>query len=296
MNGLSTFEITINLTKKGIQNYEAVIEAYYQYIHKIKEVGPQEFYFQEQKDIGAMNFQFADKKDGIDQAVSFTRKIPQHTEENIDQLIRSGYIRDEFDQDQIKKYIDVLSRTDTLNVIIRSKTFEGQTDQVAEWYLTKYKVEPFSPELLKKMQSPSCVIKDKKLDYPPSNNLIAKDFGILEKSDNQKPKLLKRWPKCTDLWYLKDNKFERPKLIVNMNVYTNDCLWSQKPESRVYALLWQKVLQEYMREFNYNAEEARLDFSISVLDDHIKFKWSGYNDAMPQYIDETLARIVQMQD
>ena len=84
MDGLSTFEITITLTKKGIQNYESVIEAYYQYIQKIKEVGPQEYYFREMKDIGSMNFQFADKKDGIDQAVSFTRKIPQFKEENID--------------------------------------------------------------------------------------------------------------------------------------------------------------------------------------------------------------------
>lgn len=44
-----------------------------------------------------MNFQFADKKDGIDQAVSFTRKIPQFNEGNIDQLIRSSYIIDDFD-------------------------------------------------------------------------------------------------------------------------------------------------------------------------------------------------------
>jgi secreted Zn-dependent insulinase-like peptidase len=95
---------------------------------------------------------------------------------------------------------------------------------------------------------------------------------------------------------LKDNKFERPKLIVNKKIYTNDCLWTQKPESRVFVMLWQKVLQEYMREFNYNAEEARLDFSIDILDDHIKLKWSGFNDAMPQYIDETLTRIVKMKD
>ena len=44
-----------------------------------------------------MNFQFADKKDGIDQAVSFTRKIPQFNDDNMDQLIRGSYIIEDFD-------------------------------------------------------------------------------------------------------------------------------------------------------------------------------------------------------
>jgi secreted Zn-dependent insulinase-like peptidase len=140
-----------------------------------------------------MNFQFADKKDGIDEAVGFTRDMPQFNDGNVDQLIRSHYIIDEFDKEQIKKYIDVLSRVDTLNVILRSKSFEGQTDQVAEWYETKYKVERFSPELIKLMQSPNCEIKEKKLDYPPKNNLIAKDFSLLGMTYDSEPKLLKRW-------------------------------------------------------------------------------------------------------
>lgn len=72
-----------------------------------------------------MNFQFADKRNGIDQAVSFTRQMPLFNDDNIEQLIRSKYIIDEFDQEQIKKYIDVLSRVDTLNIILRSKSFEG---------------------------------------------------------------------------------------------------------------------------------------------------------------------------
>ena len=83
---------------------------------------------------------------------------------------------------------------------------------------------------------------------------------------------------------------------MSKKIYTNDCLWTQKPESRVFVLLWQKVLQEYMREFNYNAEEAKLDFSIEIFCDHIKLEWSGFNDAMPQYIDETLTRIVKMRE
>ena len=63
----------------------------------------------------------------------------------------------------------------------------------------------------------------KKLGLPPANNLIPKNFDILEKNElySVKPTLLKQW-EDTDLWYKKDDKFERPKAIVSMKIYTND--------------------------------------------------------------------------
>jgi len=87
------------------------------------------------------------------------------------------------------------------------------------------------------MKSPNVHITSKKFDYPAKNDLIATNFSVLPKNIqlSQEPMLLMRWPECTDLWYKKDDKFERPKSIVNYKLYTNDCLWMQKPESNVFA-------------------------------------------------------------
>lgn len=46
---------------------------------------------------------------------------------------------------------DELCDPTKLNIMLRSKAFEEETDQVEEWYQTKYKVEDFSAELLEKM-------------------------------------------------------------------------------------------------------------------------------------------------
>jgi len=126
--------------------------------------------------------------------------------------------------------------------------------------------------------------------------LIPKNFDVLAKEAERsaKPVLIKKWDDCTDLWYKKDDSFERPKCIINMNLYTNDLLFSLKPESRVFAKVWAKVLDEYLREFNYMASEAKLEFGVSVLLDRIHFEWSGFNDSMPVFINETLARIQKM--
>jgi len=41
----SNFYVDISLTKKGLANYEQVVEAVFQYANKIREAGPQEYIF-----------------------------------------------------------------------------------------------------------------------------------------------------------------------------------------------------------------------------------------------------------
>jgi secreted Zn-dependent insulinase-like peptidase len=93
------------------------------------------------------------------------------------------------------------------------------------------------------MTNPNCEITDKKLDLPPQNTLIPKNFEILPKdeSKSEKPILLKSWEDCTDLWYKKDDNFLRPKCMIQMKLYTNDLLFSLKPETRVFAKVWRSI-------------------------------------------------------
>lgn len=44
---LSTFYVEITLTKKGLENYEDVLSAVFKYAQRLKEVGPQQFVFDE---------------------------------------------------------------------------------------------------------------------------------------------------------------------------------------------------------------------------------------------------------
>ena len=46
------FELNIELTKKGLANYEKVLEAVFHYNQTIRDAGPQEFVFQELKNTG----------------------------------------------------------------------------------------------------------------------------------------------------------------------------------------------------------------------------------------------------
>lgn len=180
---------------------------------------------------------------------------------------------------------------------MRSPSFKD-TDLVSEteeWYGTKYKVTNFTDSLTEKITNPKCEIKQKKLDLPPVNNMIPTNFEVLDKDEkySEKPQILKQWDD-TDLWYKKDDKFEKPKAYINMKIYTTDNDFCVEDSARVFASVWNGVQEEYLREFNYMADCANLSNSVNVVYDNIGFSWSGFNDSMPNYVNETIKKLKDM--
>ena len=44
------------------------------------------------------------------------------------------------------------------------------------------------------------------------------------------------------------------------------------------------------------AELAKLDFRCEINVDCLDLTWSGFNDAMPSYVDEVITRLLAMRD
>lgn len=88
---------------------------------------------------------------------------------------------------------------------------------------------------------------------------MPKVFDILPKNEDysSKPVLLKQW-NDSDLWYKKDDKFNRPKAIINLKYYTNDCMFGRTASARVFVDMWNAILQENLREFIYMGDMANL--------------------------------------
>lgn len=172
-----------------------------------------------------MSFEFADKGQTMSTVVSMSRRIQVMKEEDMSQILRSKYVSETYDPERIKEYSQLLTQTDNLLIFLKSKSFaDDESIKLNEekWYKTKHVVEPFSADLLKKMREPNCDTSKLKLDLPPKNTLIPENLAVLpEDKEHGKTHLLKQWDDA-DLWYHKDNKFDRPKAYVYIKVYTGD--------------------------------------------------------------------------
>lgn len=63
-----------------------------------------------------------------------------------------------------------------------------------------------------------------------------------------------------------------------------------------FSDVWQYVLSEFLRESNYAASLANLDFSFYLTCDYLNFEWSGFNHCMPLFISETIDQILSLKD
>ena len=212
-------------------------------------------------------------------------------------LMRQRYEVDEFDQDKVREIAATLCDPLNCNIEMRSKSFEAECTQTDEWFGTKFCYGPIPDDMLNKMRNPNCEIKSKKLDLPPRNNLIPKNFDILPPNEafSKQPVLLKQYDD-THVWYHKDDKFEKPKGVVRLKLYTNDNRFGFDVNSRLFFKIWEEVTTEFLREFSYMAQCANLNFAVNILHDNIDFSWAGFNDSMPNYITESLEKISKMKE
>jgi len=74
------------------------------------------------------------------------------------------------------------------------------------------------------MKNPKCDQSEKKMDLPPVNTLIATEFDLKERvADNCKEPLLLKSGDGFDLWHQQDAKFDKPKEVVTLLLFSNDC-------------------------------------------------------------------------
>ena len=95
---------------------------------------------------------------------------------------------------------------------------------------------------------------------------------------------------------MKDDKFRIPRAIASMKLYTTDCEYMSNIKSKIFVMMWSRVVNEYLREFTYTAEMADLSFGLSTAQNNVSFYWAGYNDSMANYVVESIKRILKMRE
>ena len=98
---------------------------------------------------------------------------------------------------------------------------------------------------------------------------------------------------------MKDDKFERPKAIINVKVYSGSGLLQElgiTAEGRMITELWIAAIKEYLREFKYMAEMANLELEFTISNDAITLEFAGFNDSLTEFTDQILRRISEFRN
>lgn len=90
--GMSTLELDIKLTKKGLKEYKKIAEAVSQYSRIINHKRPQPYIFQENKELGQIMFDYADKDSAVNTAAKVASRMHLVNNWSMPYVLQSAFV------------------------------------------------------------------------------------------------------------------------------------------------------------------------------------------------------------
>ena len=274
----STIYISLNLTKKGLENVAEVIRRTLYYVHIIQKQPVNKRFFDEISQINKMKFDFKNKE----KPMSYTSDIAYYFKDYKPEDILTGpYLIEEYDEELIRQLIDSLT-LDNLNIYLSSKTNESKCDLEEMWYRTKYSKEKFSEEFIKQHRCfDSSNVCEHNLDYPPENVFIPKTLEMhsLENCEKHEHPQNILNEDGVSIWYKRDFKFNLPKAIAICQIYLNKN-HKHYHHYETVAYLWNSIVDNELKELSYMAHEANLNIKFHVNNEGMFLSVNGFNNSL----------------
>eukprot|EP01100_Stratorugosa_tubuloviscum_P005628 TRINITY_DN250_c0_g1_i1.p1 TRINITY_DN250_c0_g1~~TRINITY_DN250_c0_g1_i1.p1 ORF type:complete len:1068 (-),score=379.42 TRINITY_DN250_c0_g1_i1:64-2979(-) len=274
------FQVSIDLTQDGLDNYEEVIGLIYDYIKLInsneQNRGPeflQKWIFDELALVSQNQFKFKQKSDPIS-LVSYYGSQMQLFDAK--EILIAPYLFRSWEPEIIQSFMNYLTVNNML-VFLVSKGFESKTDKNEFWYGTSYSEETVVENLIQRCEKSSSI--DNGLALPKINPFIASRFDLFELSSNapKVPILIKNTP-FFKLWHKQDDTFKLPKYSLFLSIETPKFYLT--PTYNVMGTLFKKLCSDALNEYSYYADIAGLSYSLTSELTGIHIYIQGYNEKL----------------
>lgn len=283
------FDVSIELTKEGIDHVDEIVDMVFGYIHLVQKSGVQNWIHEESAALADMAFRFAERQEPF----SFVRRISaQMATYPPEEYLSGAYLSQEYNPDMVRTVLNCLT-PDRVNLLVAGSFVAGTTDSTEKWYGTAYRIEKISKAKVDRWRSTE---PDPGLHLPAVNPFIPKDFTLIagpttspgsnkssaastarDEADSAGPsKILD--DDSFELYYKLDRTFGRPKVNVKISFLTPVAYAS--PRNFVLCSMFTSLLQDDLNEFSYDADLAGLGYHLRAVDHGVQLSVSGYNDRL----------------
>lgn len=296
------FEIEIELTEKGDQNYFKVIEIVYLLINNLSSTGAQPYIYKEMQQKAQIDFQNLQKKDAVSLATQIGRRMNYMADDaDYVKLMEVPYILDDLDQGDISDRIRLLD-PEQMFVAHWSPSFQKELeanpdDFKKEYFYSKhFTVKMISDDEIKKLREASTksVYPDRdesevKLGNPPENKFMPSPENIKSMKVDRPADGKAALPKCIkeegyNIWFKQDDTFDQPLVKIACFMYTRDGGYPDSLRSILLAKLWKKCLKQHVNDMADMAFQAGIKSNVSVTSKYIRLNYQCYNDKISEYL------------
>ncbi len=281
--GGSAFQVSVNLTEKGLEQREAVLAKLFEYIELMKREGPQRELYEEQAQLASLAFQFREESDPLRYVAGLANDM--HLLAPQDVLV-GNFLMEDFQPALIEEILENYFVPG--NAIVTVAAGGLPVDRQSEFYMTPYSVRTL--DLVQESWDDVASV-DKRLALPAPNEFIAENVALLPAPEvaADVPELVVDDVRLR-IWYRQDTRFKVPRgnLLVNFLTAEVNGTARQAAATELYSAL----LSDAVNEYTYPAFLAGLNFGIANSGRGIGLSVSGYTDKQLVLLERIVDSIV----
>ena len=312
----SLTSLSISLTPKGMRERDQVLAKTWQWLALIKDAvlndddGVIEQYHNEMKVLAATSFKFRENGDPTNFCSSAAERLFDYEPSK---LLLGSAEAGEYDVEVARAFLSRMTPENSLVIItgpdLGEEEFEAATSsareeawQTEERYGGKYRQVRVSEDMAKEWNQPTDI--DPRLRLPGLNEFIPEDVSLRcddEESmvsfdpeiDYRKehPNLIVDTPKLR-MWHKMDRTFRVPKTSIKLQLTSPNVY--QSPRSITLNRIFQKVLQDDLNSYVYDASVAGCNYRVSVAPGNYQLSVSGYSEKLPHLLNVVTNRIASL--
>ncbi|MEP3891571.1 MAG: insulinase family protein [Hellea sp.] len=261
-----------NLTDKGYENSDEVIESFFAYVKMLGESGVDKTRYAEIGQIADLGFEFQDKFSVSRFAGNITSNLQNYPPNH---ALDIGRVYNDFDAKLIQSYLSEITPAKA-RIIYASPDITSDTKEAR--YDVAYSMEKISPDMLAKWTDPAAV---EGMNLPAANPYIAEDIALNTGPTIDTPKLAYDAP-GVKLYYENENEFGLPKSSLNFRIYAKNAF---KSDAHMMAIsLHSRIVNDMMSAESYPASQAGLYYGIQSASRAYDIGVQGYNDKIDVFL------------
>lgn len=261
-----------NLTDKGYENSDEVIESFFAYVKMISEDGIDKTRYAEIGQIADLGFEFQDKFNVSSFAGRITSNLQSYPANH---ALDIGRVYNDFDPELIKSYLSEITPAKA-RIIHASPDITSDTKEAR--YDVAYSMEKINPDMLAKWTEPATVDG---MNLPAANPYIAEDVALNSSETVKTPELAYEAPGVR-LYYENENEFGLPKSSLNFRIYSKTAFES---DAHMMAIsLHSLIVNDMMSAESYPASQAGLYYGIQSASRAYDIGVQGYNDKIDVFL------------
>jgi insulysin len=286
-HGFAFFQVAIELTPEGLQHWQQVIKALFQYVRLTQE--PQAWIFDECRQLGRLEFAFKDKESTATLACKLASQLHEYPPEHV---LNGPDLMEHFDADLLRGvHADCFGADNFRCMLVHSEELTGSDVQEEQWYGTKYRVEPLPSKLLAELKDLDLERGDgDPFALPKPNDFIPTDLTVLGEETRETPSP----PTCLKdtLFYKVDDAFGLPKAAAYFLVRSDMVYASARDNCRL--ALYVELLEDLLGPIVYDADLAGLQVKLAMIGEGVELRFSGFAHKLGTLVRRVLDTFVHL--